>query len=265
MEPQLLKDLGLSVPEMKRTLSHEDFCMQQKVDGQRLLIDCTKKVPTAYSRKGEKIYNCPAALKSYFGKYSIGMFDGEYIPITGMFWVFDYIEDTFVPYIERLQRLEEELTPAKTVRMLPTAFTLPDKVRLMRAVVRNQAEGVVFKDLQASYVPGARSGGYKYKLYNDADCVVMERHPTKQSVSIGMYDHNGELVEVGSVQAADQRAVPGAVLLVKYLYATDSATLYQPSLLQVRKDKTTEECTLDQLRYTCPEVLDESDILRLGS
>lgn len=267
MKPQLLKDLGLSLPRMKETLMSPDYAVQQKVDGQRLAIECRDGKVYAYSRNGESIWNVPKSIVNYFMKYDGITFDGEHIPATGQFWVFDIAGSE--PFIERYARLSETFKPTKQFQVLPTAFSAPDKVRMMRAIVVNHAEGAVFRELGAGYSEGVRENGYKFKLYNDCDVFVIG--PSKsgnQSVEIGVYDHLGNEVSVGDVGAtkANQHDLqPGNVLLVKYLYATENNVLYQPAILNRRHDKTAEECSLAQLHYTCPDVLTEDDILRLGT
>lgn len=265
MKPQLLKDLGLSVGRMKETLMNPKFCVQQKVDGQRMLIECRDGKAVAFSRNGEKIWNIPKRLSNYFSKFDGMAFDGEYIPTTDTYWVFDMIRfDREDEYIDRLADLEETLVPTKTIRILPTAYSVPDKVRLMRAVVVNHAEGVVFKALNAPYEEGGRANGYKFKLYNDVDCFVSAISTEKNSVDIAVFNPAGQQVEIGSVLCTIKVGL-GDVLLVKYLYATEDHKLYQPAILNKRHDKSAEECLLEQLHYTCPDILDEDDILRLGS
>jgi len=114
-------------------------------------------------------------------------------------------------------------------------------------------EGVVFKRIDASYVPGRpNSGGdqYKFKFVETASVVVTAKNG-KRSVRMGLYD--GErLVSAGNVTIPVGQEIPevGQIVEVRYLYAfPESGALFQPVYLGVRDDIEEIECTVAQLKF----------------
>ena len=91
----------------------------------------------------------------------------------------------------------------------------------------------------------------KYKFIESASFLVMLVHPSKRSVSLGLYE-GSELVEAGHVTIPPNHDVPqpGAVVEVRYLYAfRQSGAVYQPCYLGEREDIEAAECVVGQLKY----------------
>jgi bifunctional non-homologous end joining protein LigD len=115
------------------------------------------------------------------------------------------------------------------------------------------AEGIVFRELRAPHSGGRpKRGGsaLKYKFYNDAQCVC-DGHNDRHSVALAVFDDRGMRVPVGNLTIPPNTPLPpvGAVLALKYLYAFDGGSLFQPSFIGVRDDIGADECTIDQLVY----------------
>jgi len=120
-----------------------------------------------------------------------------------------------------------------------TADTREDKRRLYNSVFETKGEGVVFKRKEARYTVGRPpSGGdyLKFKFCETASCQVVNVND-KRSVSIALKSDVG-LVPAGNVTIPPNHDVPpvGSVIEVRYLYAFEPATLYQPVYLGVRND-----------------------------
>ena len=84
-----------------------------------------------------------------------------------------------------------------------------------------------------------------------ASFVVTLVHPTKRSVSLGLYARS-EIVEAGNVTIPPNHDIPkaGTVVEVRYLYAfRQSGAVYQPCYLGEREDIEPAECTVSQLKY----------------
>ena len=114
-------------------------------------------------------------------------------------------------------------------------------------------EGVVFKRLDAPYIPGRpNSGGdqFKFKFVETASVVVTAQNG-KRSVQMGLYD--GErIVSAGNVTIPVGQVIPeeGAIIEVRYLYAfPESGALFQPVYLGQRDDIEANECSVSQLKF----------------
>ena len=71
--------------------------------------------------------------------------------------------------------------------------------------------------------------------------------------------NDGRLLAVGNLQSTTDPNGTGDVAVVRYLYAFDGGSLYQPQWHGVRTDKSPSECTIDQLKYAAASVGDDSD------
>src|SRR5215218_989388 len=112
------------------------------------------------------------------------------------------------PLRERRERLE---AIAKQAGLELTPLT-PDAAQAERWL--NSIEGVMAKDLSATYIPGKRKGMAKVKRERTIDCVVMGWRPGKEegtvgSLILGLYD-GSELRTVGHISgfsAASKRSM----------------------------------------------------------
>ena len=189
----------------------------------------------------------------------IASWDGEAVGDT--LHVFDVLESQGLdhraqPYIKRLDILAQ-LLPASGTAIVPvcTAQATREKTRLYVRLREQFKEGIVLKLLTAEYSPGKTSGSspvaLKYKFVESASFLVTCVHPSKRSVSLGLYE-GSELVEAGHVTIPANHDIPqpGAVVEARYLYAfRQSGAVYQPCYLGEREDIAPAECTVAQLKY----------------
>jgi len=149
----------------------------------------------------------------------------------------------------RHYRLVTVLKPFLGDSMKVVDLVVPmESKRTFVALLRNtRKEGVVFKKLDAPYVPGkvenlAKATAVKVKFYSEGTFLVIAWND-KSSVQIAAYDDQGiETIQVGNVTVpakyVDQineamgHEVKGKRVLirVRYLYATEARILYQPNL-----------------------------------
>ena len=257
--PQLLEPVA-DTYALGRLLVDPLYCAQEKFDGKRLLLRKRGEIINGINRRGlvvsvpDTIAREAASLPGDF------LLDGEAVGDT--LHVFDVLENggsdhRGLPYIYRLEILRE-LIPATGKALVPvyTAHTNRDKTHLYARLRQQFKEGIVLKLLTARYTPGKTSGStdaLKYKFVESASFVVTLVHPTKRSVSLGLYD-GSEIVEAGHVTIAPNHDIPksGTVVEVRYLYAfKQSGAVYQPCYLGEREDIEPRECTVNQLKYRC--------------
>ena len=244
--------------------------------------------------------------------------DGEVIVVVDGVQEFDLLSQRIHPAASRVERLARE-TPAAYVAFDLLAegeealLELPyrdRRERLVAAVDRGDraveltpvtddleaagqwltgvSEGVIAKESAAPYRPGERTGMLKVKRVRTADCVVRafrfgKHEGTVGSLILGLYDEQGELLEVGHVSGfkarekrelverlepyrtyergsgepirwkSDEELVweglrPELVVEVAFDHITGHRIRHGAKFLRWRHDKRPEECRIEQLR-----------------
>jgi ATP-dependent DNA ligase len=243
------------------------WSMQPKLDGDRLLILVEDGVVSAYGRNGQaKVSNIGAAILAPFRKFSSGrwVFDGEVVG--RVLWLFDLPEalpeadhiigpsNSFATRYAALTAVVDVLG-SEHVRLVPVADTPEEKAAMLADAQENRKEGVMFRLNAAPYMVGRSPALLKHKFVKTIDCVVIEAgRKGKDSASLGVFDHDGNLVEVGAASTIGKNKrgggiKAGQVVEVEFLYilSQDDPRLYQPRIKSVRSDKAAAECSTDQL------------------
>jgi bifunctional non-homologous end joining protein LigD len=158
-------------------------------------------------------------------------------------------------YADRYLRLMNLLASFqhRNIQLAQTAFTKGQKRELFDHLKNANAEGVVFKQVDAPYIAGRPASGgpqLKYKFVATASFIVGKTN-SKRSIALQLL--SGEKpVPAGNVTIPPNQEIPqpGQVIECRYLYAfKESGCIFQPVYLGVRDDITSEECTVDQLKY----------------
>lgn len=274
--PQLLNPVKQElVPGL---LQNAEWVAQEKFDGCRRLTQSTVDAIKGINRRGLAVALPEAvtqALQRNFRQHMPLVLDGELVQ--GVLYVFDVLEHqglnvrTF-SLAKRLSLLESlfqglEEPQLGSVRLSPTAYTTTDKKSLMESVKMAGKEGLVFKKLEAPYEEGRpNSGGtqLKLKFVHHASVLVGSHNDKKRSVSLKVFNQDGQQVVVGNVTIPVNEPMPevGAIIEVEYLYAFEQGSLFQPVYKGVRDDLVARvSCNLEQL-YTKPahDLTDEEDL-----
>ena len=252
--PQLLN--AITTYGAEALLRDDRYLLQPKMDGRRCLLQKSGSRLIGINRRGLEV-SIPEALRRS-GEELPGdwLVDGELIGET--LHAFDLLEHDGSlrarPYRERLVALLNLLMSgqAPAIRYLAAVSGQPTKRRVFEDCRERGMEGVVFKVIDAPYIPGRPSSGgdqFKYKFVETASVVITAVNK-KRSVAMGLYQVD-ELVPAGNVTIPANQPIPaiGDVAEVRYLYAMPgSIALYQPVFLGVREDITPQECTVDQLK-----------------
>lgn len=254
--PQLLNPIEEA--EVELLLRDDNYCAQEKFDGRHLLVRKQDDHLEGINKKG-LLVGLPQTVADDFRQ-----FPGSFIPdgesIGDDYHVFDLLEWNGenlrpLPYRARLTSLINLLASAqhRHVHYVETAFTTRQKTELWQRLRLENREGIVFKRLDALYVPGKpNSGGpqLKFKFVTTLSAVVAKIN-VKRSVELGLF--NGRtLVSCGNVTIPVNQDIPqvGAICEVRYLYAAKaSGVLYQPVYLGPRDDVDPGECLVSQLKY----------------
>jgi bifunctional non-homologous end joining protein LigD len=265
VHPQLLNSIESA--EMEALIQDDRWCAQEKYDGRRMMIrlsvKCTggrriEKEVTGINRLGLSVGIPKCIEDDMLWRTESFLIDGE--AVGDHFHAFDLLEWKDAdcrkdPYQLRREKLEAVVgwppDEYSSVGAVPTAFTAQEKADLVDSLRARNAEGVVFKRLDAPYVagrPASTGNQLKFKFYETASCVVTGINQ-KRSVALGVYD-DGKMREIGNVTIPPNQAIPqaGDIVETRYLYAFPKGSLFQPTYLGKRDDIPREECTADQLK-----------------
>ncbi len=227
----------------------------EKNDGKRLLLLKEETDIIAINKKGLSCGAPQPVIESALEMPANTIIDGE--TVNEMVYAFDLLKYKGVdirnsPYEDRLLQLEN-ITFGDSVRVVTTARGSAEKQALFEQLEKNGGEGIVFKKRSARYLSGsvAKGGGnqFKYKFYKTASVIVSKQN-AKRSVAMELIN-KGERVFVGNVTISSGKDIPvvDSVIEVRYLYAYEGGSLYQPTYKGVRDDVDREECLIDQLIY----------------
>jgi bifunctional non-homologous end joining protein LigD len=259
--PQLLNSIDQDRAE--GLIADEDWWMQEKFDGRRILIRRDGDGVIGINRKGLAVaLPQPIVEQAMITGGRTWLMDGE--AVGDAYFAFDLLEQDGVdlrkePYSRRLADLHRALESAGNgpIVLVQTACSAATKRELLAQFRRENREGAVFKRCDAPYTPGRPASGgnqLKLKFTATASCIVARANGTKRSVALVLLD-GGKRVAVGNVTVPANQPIPkaGSVIEVRFLYAYPGGSLFQPVCLGVRDDIDPEACTLDQLKWKAGE------------
>ncbi len=249
LRPQLLNPI--TDKEVTVYLHNDNWCAQEKFDGKRLLLRKTGDALTAVNRDGLSVgfpQAYASALVTVPGDFVL---DGESVGET--FYAFDLLENEtgcmrHMPYRVRLAALQAQFGRVGGCIVVAETILGTDKRRFLDRLRAAKKEGVVLKDLGASWTAGRPASGgtaLKCKFWATCSCVVL-RANARRSVELELSGRS-----VGNVTIPPNQEVPaaGQVVEIRYLYVTGpGGALYQPVYLGVRDDVRIEDCTAEQQR-----------------
>lgn len=246
ISPQLLNSIDEARAE--ELIAASNWCIQEKKDGWRLLVRKSGDIIEGINRKGMFVGISKAieeAMRAIGGDF---VFDGE--AIGDVYWAFDLVElgeeelrgASVAERFGKLSLVLENSSVDGALRLIPVAWNPSAKRRLLERLKAERAEGVVFKAIDAKYVPGRPTSGgdhLKFKFIATATCEVLAPNECKRSVALGICQYPGDgLVEIGSVTIPENFRIPaaGSLVEVRYLYAYPGGSLFQPVYLGERRD-----------------------------
>ena len=257
--PQLLNPIDQDQAE--RLVADDEWWMQEKFDGRRILIRKNGSQIIGINRKGLAVaLPEPLSAQALTIPGQQWLMDGEAVGET--YIAFDLLERGNVnlrqaPYSRRLTDLHDMLESGGCqqgpIRLVKTARTATMKRQMLAQLGRENREGAVFKLASAPYTPGRPASGgdqLKLKFTATASCLVVKTNGTKRSVALELLD-GGKRLAVGNVTIPPGMPIPraGSIVEIRYLYAFPGGSLFQPVFLGQRDDVEPAACTIDQLKY----------------
>jgi len=308
LHPPLEPQLARPKPELP---VGESWCYEPKYDGFRAIVFVDGEDTTIQSRGGKPLGRYFPELRFPSGRYVL---DGEIVVDAQQGGEdFDALQQRIHPAQSRVAMLAEQ-TPAHFIAFdllaLDDASWLErpfaERRRGLEAMVSEpvsatpltcapeeaepwlaSGEGVVAKDMTASYRPGQRTGMVKIKRVRTIDAVVSGYRPGKEpgtvgSLILGLYDAGGVLHIVGhssGLRAAEKRELvdrlrpyetggrghgdpsrwksekelewielrPELVVEVRFDHASGVRIRHGTRILRWREDKPPRECRLEQM------------------
>lgn len=242
--------------EAARLLEYPDWAMQEKFDGRRMMLRKSDSGVEAINKLGLIVGLSTAIGDAVTALPGTVVLDGEaigdrYVAFDLLSLGGDDLSDR--PYRDRYAALAALLADANgPLELAPCWIDAADKADRLDALRNRNAEGAVFKHLDAPYTAGRpNSGGpqRKFKFVETCSARVTAVND-KRSVSVSLIDAEGTFQPVGNVTIPPNHEVPtvGAVVEVRYLYALPGGSLYQPVYLGVRDDIEPQECAITQLK-----------------
>lgn len=234
------------------------YCMQEKIDGRRLIIAKTTHGVSMYNKRYQSamaprwLFEAVAALPD--GPW---VFDGE-LTDDG-YYIFDI---TTMPMTDCKTMAFDERQIALRVVMrnwdhpnihqVQTWLEPDEKFMRLMAVRRGGGEGVIFRPREVS--PYFQGQIYKYKFYQTVDAVPLQlRVEGKQAVTVGVL-HEGDFVPIGNVKVEDrvQSVLRTFTSVVEIRHRglsgpVGTGRMIEPVFLRMRDDKQAYGCTSEQL------------------
>ena len=224
IRPQLLNPI--EEDEVKRLIKDSAWCMQEKKDGKRILLQKQGAAIHGTNRKG-LLVGLPSPIVYQAQKFSTDfIIDGECVG--DVLHAFDLLKlggDCVrgKPYKERLALLTELLdVPFVTmIELVETAFAPAQKAILFNRIKEGKKEGVVFKRLDAPYSPGRPPVGgvqLKHKFCATLSAVVATVNP-QRSVEVQLLDGDA-WATAGNVAVPPNHPVPQVPCQCAYCAST---------------------------------------------
>ena len=254
--PMLLNPIDAE--EAARLIRDPEWCLQEKFDGRRVLIEKVGDKVVGCNRRGLAISLPLSVLRDVFQIQADFVLDSESMGDTCH--VFDLLELNGedlrpLPLEQRLVALINLLASAQcpNLAMVHSAFSTTDKSRMFEEIRQDRREGVVLKLLRAPYTPGRPNScgpALKHKFTATLSAAVL-RLNAQRSVALQILGSKG-WQPAGNVTIPANQPLPrpGDVVEVRYLYAfPQSGVLFQPVCLGIRTDITAAECGTRQLKF----------------
>lgn len=229
-------------------MTSSDFAAQIKYDGERTPVSLRRSAIQAYNRKGDikpLTGGAEATLKRLvalpdFSDERETILDGELMGDVYVAYDLIMLRDNDMrglSFEERYSALEELLADEHASLLAPCAWTPEEREALKAKVECEGMEGMMFRSLEAAYTSGRTDALLKHKLWATCTCRVLTAN-AKRSIQLALLDDAGVEVFVGNVTVPANQDIPEPddLVEVRYLYAHEGGSLYQPTLLRKRDD-----------------------------
>lgn len=251
--------------ELEPYLLNDRYVLEEKFNGTRKEVLKAGNVLTITNKRGQPTGKgmLPATQAEFLKVPFEFTVDTEDEPVGGGCVLLDILTLRGKPldrlsHAERRKVLEAFYKEAgfdgKVVRLAEEAVGQKAKRAFLKRMENENAEGVIVKDNNASYVGGEAGRDYQFKYKFQATAsVIVDEVMVGGKRSIGMVLLDGrKRVSVGKCAIPVNKGIPpkGSIAEIRYLFAEGGSNkLNQPFYLGRRDDVDPKECKLSQLKY----------------
>ncbi|MBW3243659.1 hypothetical protein KUV57_13385 [Epibacterium sp. DP7N7-1] len=244
----------------------DEWLVQEKHDGERRGLYESESGPVYANRDGIAT-GVQTTIDEAFKQFCADAAPGVHLDAEDMgsyVQIFDVIKHTTLSEnatfgdradcLAMLSDLAQDTRTSATLRF-NVPVPAPEFFRTRLAEIQERGgEGFVLRHRDAAYTPGRPSSGgqaLKVKFWKDVTCRVGQSRAGKRSVGLELLDAEGSWTAVGNVTIPANADVPaqGALIDVKYLYAYQGGSIYQPTYKCLRTDIPETDCRMDRLHY----------------
>jgi bifunctional non-homologous end joining protein LigD len=242
--------------EAQRYVNDDGYGCEEKHNGERRTICKDGSGIRNFNREGEPGKRLPDAVINALKNHPLPQFVIDVEFEKGIVVVLDALiigDDnlTQIAYSERKKVVHKHFDNRSIlIKVCKTVTGSRAKAQFLIDKMDEAAEGVVFKKLDAIWIPGKNGQHKKLKFWKSLDCVVMAPSPKQHnSVEVGLFLPNGQLHRICGVSLNGKPAAKvGQVIEIDYLYGTRRLEVVQPNLVRIRDDKKPHQCTIDQIQ-----------------
>lgn len=261
--PQLPVAFKGEEEDLATLFASNEWVMQEKIDGQHLITKKTGQNVLAINKKGLSTVMPQTIEDQLNAVLADAVFDGEIIG--EKYYMYDLMEfggeDLRKNTVE--ERMEKLLTLPIANMVIPTYRTEAEKRAAFEKFKKAKKEGVVFKKVNAPYVPGkpASKGNHiKFRFFETSTFHVTKHTKNARSVEVSVYDETGKQHALGKVTIPVNFDVPeiGSIVEVRYVHCFIGGSLYHSTYVGPRTDQDIVDCTLSQIKFK-PENTDDTD------
>lgn len=257
------RDSGLS-PQLPTAIHPSDVVLyesddawvaQEKFDGENRIVTVSDGVVGGVNRRG---LTCP--VPAHWDANDLPHGNGRTVlcgeDMGSELVAFDMVERDgqcirHLGFVERHAALLAMFNAAGSpawLRIAPLAVTTTEKRGLLRRMVDEDGEGVVYKRADAAFDSGRSNNAFKHKVQESSTFEVVKVND-QRSVAIALRDEAGGIVPMGNVTIPANHAIPavGALVEVEYMYRFEGGSLMQPKFKGERTD-IEGPATLDQIK-----------------
>ncbi|MHB8567531.1 MAG: ATP-dependent DNA ligase [Nitrososphaerales archaeon] len=186
--------------------------------------------------------------------------DGEYVSKVASLHFFDILRvddrDLRTMVLQKRREVLSEIVGSESI--IKYASSIEEIGQIKKSAIENGYEGLILKNPLSTY--GQNNSWLKLKKFETIDCFVLDYEETQEmkrtgsprSWFVGVYDNEGNVVNLGKVGSFVEEVNPnsvkiGTVVEIKFQEVTRDKRLREPFILKIRHDKIPTECLFSQV------------------
>jgi bifunctional non-homologous end joining protein LigD len=267
--PQLPNTLKGDEEVLVGYFDNDEWVLQEKFDGRRLITQKIGNKVTAINKKGLSIL-MPQSIEDKLNTMKEdAVFDGEIIGEN--YYIYDIMEFDGKnlreePVSKRLEKLYS--LPIADI-VAKTSYTPEQKKATFIKLKETKKEGIVLKKRNSQYIPGKPASGgnqLKFRFFETSTFHVTKHSKKARSIEVSVYDENGKQYILGKVSVPVNWEMPeiGSFVEVKYAHCFVDGALYHSVYLGPRDDQDISNCTLSQIKFKPVDDEEEEELVMVN-